>query len=300
MLYNYYGMKNSLALFAGLLRALLRGLLILIFIIPVGSFACLLLPPIGSKRFIWLRRFFHWFISGYILLVCRIKVEVEGRVPPEKSIILSNHIGFIEVLAYSYLLKSRMVAKDSLRTLPFIGFLMHKMGALYIDRKSLKSMMDVCHQMEDVLENGERVLFFPEGTTSRGEGVREPFTALLRPAILSKIPVYLASVSAHVPSSLWPIASKSVCWADGISLAGHLFRLLHLPSVCLKIHFGEEPLYFKNRKEAAEKIQQGILDLCEPMEQPDPQWIEQYDIPLRSDDPVNEIKKRTMKLLERT
>lgn len=295
MLYNYYGMNDPLALMAGFIRAILRGVIILCFLIPVGSLACLLLPPIGSRRFIEFRSFFHWLISGFILLVCRIKLDVKGPVPPKKVLILSNHIGFIEVLAFSFVLKSRIIAKDSLRTLPFIGFLMHKMGALYIDRKSLKSMMDVCHQMEDVLENGERVLFFPEGTTSRGEGVREPFTALLRPAILSKLPVYLASVSAVVPSTRWPIASKSVCWADGISLAGHLFRLLHLPSVRLKIHFGREPLIFENRKEAGGRIQKGILDLYEPMEQPDALWLDQYDIPLTPDDPVNEIKMRPMK-----
>lgn len=296
MLYQYYGMKDLFTLSAGFARAILRGLLILCYLLPMGLLACLLLPPIGSRKFSWMRSLAHWFISGFILLVCGIRVEVEGPLPAKKAIVLSNHIGFIEILAYSYLLKGRIIAKESLKTIPFIGFLMHKMGALYIDRKSLKSMMDVCHQMEDALTNGERVLFFPEGTTSRGEGVREPYTALLRPAILSDLPVYLASVSALVPSSKWPIASKSVCWADGISLAGHLFRLLHLPSVKLKIHFAENPMHFKNRKDAGEKIQQGILELMESMEQPDPQWMKEYDIPIDPQDPVNEIRLRTMRM----
>lgn len=296
MLYQYYGMKDSLALSAGLIRALLRALILLCFILPVGLIACLLLPPLGSRKFPWMRSVFHWIISGFILLVCGIRVEVEGPLPSKKAIVLSNHIGFIEILAYSYVLKGRIIAKESLKTIPFVGFLMHKMGALYIDRKSLKSMMDVCHQMEEALDNDERVLFFPEGTTSRGEGIREPFTALLRPAIIKDLPVYLASVSAFVPSRKWPIASKSVCWADGISLAGHLFRLLHLPGIKIKIHFAEKPMHFKHRKNAGELIQQGILDLMEPMEQPDSQWLKDFDIPIDPQDPVCEIRTRSMKM----
>jgi 1-acyl-sn-glycerol-3-phosphate acyltransferase len=87
------------------------------------------------------------------------------------------------------------------------------------------------------------VIFFPEATSSPGETVLPFHSSLFEVAARSRVPVVAASLQyeTHEPA---PIAGWSVCWWGRMPFASHVFALLGLPRVVVRIRFSEpiEPL----------------------------------------------------------
>jgi len=292
MFYSFYGMKNTPLILIGFLRALMRIILLFILLLPVCMLAVLFLFSKKSLKRMKLRKAFQKVISSIMLFIIGSKLYLKGPIPDYPSVIVSNHLGVLEIIAYAKILQCHIIAKESLKKIPIIGFLLTKLGGIFINRKSLSSMIDVSNEMERAMQLGERILIFPEGTTSHGEGVREPYTALLKPVIEKQYPLVIASVSFKVRSNHWPLASESVCWADGQSLLFHLFKLLHLPGVDITLEFIEKAIYIQNRKKAAGIIHKEMLKIFHPMKQYSSEERAQWAIPINEDDESWELKQK--------
>ena len=107
--------------------------------------------------------------SRLILATSGVRVQVAGleRLDPQRSYVFAaNHQSIFDIpivfLALPYQL--RIVAKDSLGRIPFMGWHLHRAGHLLVDRKNPGP--DIVRKMARLVREGSSLIVFPEGTRS--------------------------------------------------------------------------------------------------------------------------------------
>jgi 1-acyl-sn-glycerol-3-phosphate acyltransferase len=161
---------------AGVIFHLLAGLATCAFVFP---WAGLRLRERLTRR--WSRR---------LLALCRVSVE-QGRGEPalEHAMIVANHISWLDIFVINSLHPCRFVAKAEIRRWPVLGWLVGRAGTVFIARGNRRDLRHIFQGLCAVLRQGQRVAFFPEGTTSR-QGQVLPFHAnLLEAAIEANVAV---------------------------------------------------------------------------------------------------------------
>jgi 1-acyl-sn-glycerol-3-phosphate acyltransferase len=267
MALSYYNKSFSPDLIAGFLRALRRipaALLFIIFsflwFVPLHS---LTRPRIRGGR----RARFQRFLMSRLLRILGVRVIRNGTRPEGQIFFIANHLGVIDVFTVMAETGARLVAKESLSRIPLFGALMKRIGVIFIQRSSLSDMHRVSEEMSRALGQGDSLAFFPEGTTSRGEGIREFLGALFLPALGAGLPVHYGAIRFRVPSPRWPMASVSACQVGGTGFIRHMVLLAFLPRVDVHITYGESPVTASGRKALVRELESRMTDLFEPMEQ---------------------------------
>jgi 1-acyl-sn-glycerol-3-phosphate acyltransferase len=108
-----------------------------------------------------------------------------------------------------------------------------------------------------VLDSGRGVVFFPEGTTSRGDKVAPFRPSLLEPAARSRRPVHYAALSYRTRKKC-PPAERAVCWWGDMKFGSHILQLLAMPGFDASLTFGKEPIREDDRKLLATRLHRAI------------------------------------------
>lgn len=100
--------------------------------------------------------------------ICGIRIEYRGldHVPPGGLIIAAKHQSFLDILALLPLAPQfTYVMKRELSLIPLFGQLMRRGGMIAIDRSRGRHVMgDLNVKVKRVVEAGEQLIIFPEGT----------------------------------------------------------------------------------------------------------------------------------------
>jgi 1-acyl-sn-glycerol-3-phosphate acyltransferase len=132
----------------------------------------------------------HW--SRQLLALFRIKVElVQLGAPQEgqRALIVANHISWLDIFVIDSFYPSRFVAKSDIRDWPVLGWLCAAAGTVFIARGKMRDVRRIFENLVTSIQKGQRVAFFPEGTTAT-QGTLLPFHAnLFEAAIDAKLPV---------------------------------------------------------------------------------------------------------------
>ena len=94
---------------------------------------------------------------------------------------VSNHLTYLDVLAYGAVRPFLFVAKSEVRRWPLLGTLASLGGTIYVDRDRGLQVADATLEIEQALRDGISVLLFPEGTSSNGSSVLPFRSPLLTP-----------------------------------------------------------------------------------------------------------------------
>lgn len=184
------------------------GYAIIMVLQPLVGFA---IAPFVPYR--WLRA---WLVSACWLAIwwarvsCGIRYEVVGaeNIPAGACVVLSKHQSAWETLfLQAYLQPATTVAKRELLRIPFFGWGMALTKPIAIDRgKPSQALKELIRQGRAHLDEGRRVIIFPEGTRMRpGEqGEYSAGGAML--AVKTAVPV--------VPVAL----NSGDCWPRGTML----------------------------------------------------------------------------------
>jgi 1-acyl-sn-glycerol-3-phosphate acyltransferase len=164
-------------------------LLRLIFHLFAGLLTCAFIFPFtdaaGRER-----RIKDW--SAKLLKLCRVQVTVNGAadgVSVQAALIVANHISWLDIFVINSLQPCRFVAKSDIRDWPLIGWLCHKTGTIFIARGRQRDVRRIYGNLVASIRAGERIAFFPEGTTG-AQGEILPFHAnLFEAAIEAKAPI---------------------------------------------------------------------------------------------------------------
>ncbi len=183
-------------------RGILRGLealygvyAALIFVLwLVPTWLVVLLAP-GRDAAAWIT---SNALKLYMALVgCRIRVVGRELLrSSEARIYVSNHTSYFDVLALMAALgvDYRFVSKIEVRSMPFIGMFLRKLGHVWFDRSDPEARLRQAQQMEDLLRRGISVWIFPEGTFTPHEGVRAFQLGAFKAAVTTGRPILPVSL----------------------------------------------------------------------------------------------------------
>jgi 1-acyl-sn-glycerol-3-phosphate acyltransferase len=155
----------------------------------MGLWICALVFPLlaaeGRRE-----RIKHWSIQ--LLAICGVGVKIQfdsGTRPAPKALIVANHVSWLDIFVINSLHSCRFVAKSDIRDWPLLGWLCAKAGTVFIARGRMRDVRRIFEGLVTSIQAGERVAFFPEGTTAP-QGSLLPFHAnLFEAAIDAQVPV---------------------------------------------------------------------------------------------------------------
>jgi 1-acyl-sn-glycerol-3-phosphate acyltransferase len=208
-------------------------------------------------------RWRRWFVRQWSRCALRIiggRREVSGPIPPAPCVLVSNHLGYADIVVLGSCLETLFVSKSEVRSWPLIGWGAAYFGTIFLDRQSRRAIPSVNAEIQSALDAGDRVLFFPEGTSTGGEGILPFKSSLLEPAARSGYPVFCAAVQySTCPGD--PPASQSVCWWGDMEFTPHLLGLLRLSQFRAQVVFHPEPHVGEGRKELAVRTESVVRDM---------------------------------------
>jgi 1-acyl-sn-glycerol-3-phosphate acyltransferase len=174
-----------------------------------GLATCALVFPWASRR---LRDAATRRWSRRLLAICNVRVEAApGSAALEHALFVANHVSWLDIFVLNSLHPCRFVAKAEIRKWPLLGWLAAAAGTVFIARGNRRELRHIFKGIVSVLEQGERVAFFPEGTVG-AQGSVLPFHANL----------FEAAIDAHV--ALQPCAlaylDEAGGWHHGVDYTG--------------------------------------------------------------------------------
>lgn len=127
------------------------------------------------------------------LTMAGLRPTVEGleRIPPGGALLVANHSGYLDFLICLATLPSetRFVIKGELRDNKLVGPALQRMGHVFIDRHSAARSLSDLQEVVQLLEGGQPVLVFPEGTFTADVGMRAFKLGAFRLACQTGVPV---------------------------------------------------------------------------------------------------------------
>ena len=133
----------------------------------------------------------HWFRQVQRVLgvrVCNVGAPAHAPV-----LFVANHVSWLDIIVLGSFIGTCFVSKSEVASWPVMGWLAKQGGTLFIHRGRHDSAAHIAHEMSQRLEQGERLLFFPEGTTTDGTGIKRFKNRLFQPAL-------------HAGASIQPVA----------------------------------------------------------------------------------------------
>jgi lyso-ornithine lipid O-acyltransferase len=184
--------------------------------------------PEGRKRLVEIRR--HWYRRA--LAISGVEVQYRGEPGPAPALVLANHVSWLDIPVVGSALDVRFLSKSEVARWPVLGFLARRNHTLFIQRGGHHTEQ-LSRQIAQALQQGERVVLFPEGTTTRGGEVRRFHPRLLAAAVDTGIPVQPVALDyGREPDGSAPQASYS---GDDVLLP-HAWRLLCREKTCVTVH----------------------------------------------------------------
>jgi 1-acyl-sn-glycerol-3-phosphate acyltransferase len=218
-------------------RAVALGLLLL-FCLMRSLLSRLLRPDTLERRAAW-----NHSCARIVTKLLGIRLKITGK-PPERGLLVSNHLSYLEVLVYGAALSCYLVSKAEIANWPFFGPLARAGGTLFVERGNRASAVAVSNEIAERLKGPVPVLFFPEGTSTDGAQLLRFHSRLFTPAVDAGVPVTAAAVS-YVPEDGSP--ERELCWFADDAFLPHVLKVLGGPNFSAEIQFGEPRIYTSRR-----------------------------------------------------
>ncbi|MEU1982270.1 lysophospholipid acyltransferase family protein [Nocardia sp. NPDC019395] len=161
-------------------------------VLAAYPFAHVVTPP--SRRSGVQRQF-----AGMLLRSCGIRLRVVDRreepgrprfaEPGAGVLVACGHIGWADIIVLASVQPLAFVARADLIEWPLLGRLARIMRVIPIERERLRRLPDVVDQVGQRLTAGERIGFFPEGTTWCGRAYGKLRPAIFQAAVDTATPV---------------------------------------------------------------------------------------------------------------
>lgn len=196
-----------------------------------------------------------WWAAG----VCRrlgVQVEIRGPLPERATLVVANHLGYVDILALLSHCPVTFVAKCEIARWPVVGRLAAQAGLIFINRQRLRDVHRVKSAMEEALAAGHTVAYFPEGTSSNGRSVLPFRTGLFEVAFAAGVPVVTAAISGWAADAP---PDDRVCWHGDADLLTHLYRLAATRHHGVIIRFGQLDRRCPERRALAAMARQTII-----------------------------------------
>jgi len=156
----------------------------LVMVMGVGVLATLALRlaerPLHGRARPWTAPITVW-VSRRVLAILGIAHAVEGRPMRGPGAVVANHVSWLDIFAINACAPVVFVSKAEVAGWPGIGFLARLTGTVFITRDARAARTHTA-TLRERLADGQRLVVFPEGTSTDGMRVR-PFKSTLFEAL---------------------------------------------------------------------------------------------------------------------
>ncbi|UOO82260.1 1-acyl-sn-glycerol-3-phosphate acyltransferase [Uruburuella testudinis] len=138
--------------------------------------------------------------SQRLLSICGVALQVRGLPPlpcAGGNLLVANHVSWLDIFALNAVMPNRFVAKAEVARWPLVGYLARQTGTLFVARERSGSTQAKVAQAAAILQSGDNLVLFPEGTTSMGDRLL-PFKSSFFQAALDR------------RSAVWPLLCRYV------------------------------------------------------------------------------------------
>jgi len=207
------------------------------------------------------RRFPHW----YHRQVCRIlgvRLNVDGAVVADMPVLLvCNHTSWLDIPVLSALAPVSFVAKREVGGWPFVSALARLQRSVFVDRTRRQAAGEATNAITQRLRQGDKIVLFPEGTSSDGNRVL-PFKTSLFGAVAGgnaaaehrAVVQTVAIVYTHIHGVPVTRADRPrIGWYGDMEMTSHAWGVLKSGAITATIKVGAPvPLAdFTDRKDLA-------------------------------------------------
>ncbi|MEM7438531.1 MAG: lysophospholipid acyltransferase family protein [Pseudomonadota bacterium] len=205
------------------MRVVVRGLVIAITVFGLLPFV-ILLRAVGfgpaAQRIVT-------FASRVTLRMIGLRMTLSGTVAPRTRALVANHSSWLDIFVLTAACPLNFVSKAEVAKWPGIGLVARGTGTVFIARRRTEAA-EHRDTMMARLQAGDRLLFFPEGTSTDGQRVL-PFRPTLFASVLGPefagYAVQPVSVRYHAPDGADP---RIYGWWGQMDFAPHFLAMLGL------------------------------------------------------------------------
>ena len=173
-------------------------------------------------------------VSRWVLHAVGLRLSIHGAPRSGPSLVVGNHVSWLDILALSASAPMRMVAKSEVAAWPLIGRSAVRAGTLFVERNRLRELPAAVAEMTAALRTGSRVQVFPEGTTRCG-GALNPFRRAAFQAAIDA-GVVVSPVTVQYLDSDQRLTGAPAFVGDE-TLAASVRRLLRTSGVTVQVHW---------------------------------------------------------------
>lgn len=206
-------------------RAFLR-LLAITLLFAFCAILHLLVRPFGPSP--WPRRLLRG--TGWI---AGARVTQVGPRPGAGTLIVANHVSWLDIPMLAGATGCAFVAKDNLGDHPFMRWLCEENGTVFVERDRRGSVGEQLADMERAIRSHKTLCLFPEGTVSDGTKLLPFRSSLLSLAETSPLPLIVQPVAID-----YGVNAPEFGWPAGETGQANFIRLLgRKGTVAVTLHF---------------------------------------------------------------
>ena len=161
--------------------------------------------------------------SVFHMMAIGIRVDADER-PPPNAIFVANHASYLDGLVLLLALPGDVafVAKSELAEQFFAGRLLRALDTCFVERADPEAGVEDLRRVVATAAAGRPLVFFPEGTFTRAEGLREFRLGAFHVAVrtgLPVVPIAIRGTRSILRSDQWRIRRGDIAVRIGSALA---------------------------------------------------------------------------------
>jgi 1-acyl-sn-glycerol-3-phosphate acyltransferase len=176
--------------------------------------------------------------ASKVLQILQVEVRVEGSPPPPgASLVVANHVSWLDILVLQSLLPGVFVAKAEVRRWPLIGTMAQHCSTIFVDRRSRTSARGMVDGALKAFDQGYAVIAFPEGTSTDGTGLNPFHANVFEGAISAQIAV--VPVAMRYMDAQTGLPCQAAPFIGDMSLAFSLRKVMAKSTIQVRVHLGD-------------------------------------------------------------
>jgi len=149
--------------------------------------------PLPRARSLWLQQ-----TCRRILRSMKVEITTQGPIPL-KGLLVSNHLGYLDILVLSAVAPAVFIAKSDVKRWPVFGLFAILGGTLFVRRRKRSDVARFNREVAHALDAGALVVLFPEGASPGSRHVLRFRSSLLEPVARLDHPLSAASIRYSRP-----------------------------------------------------------------------------------------------------
>ena len=176
------------------------------------------------------------FWSRILLVALGIHLQCDddsARARTPGSLLLINHVSWVDVFVVAAVVPARFVAKSEIRSWPLAGRLAGAVGTVFIERGRRHAVAHVNRIIADRLRSGQYIGIFPEGTTTDGTQVLRFHANLVQAAQMAQAPVVPVALQYWQDGA----PSTAAAFTGEMTLVESMWCILIAPRLRVRLQF---------------------------------------------------------------